>query len=58
MFVADSGATSKAKTGEIAAARTYISGRPNCPASGSSRSACLSYANRVWSLSQDIENAI
>jgi len=57
-FLADSGATSKAKTGEIAAARTYISGRPNCPASGSSRSACLSYANRVWSLSQDIENAI
>ena len=57
-FLADSGATSKAKTGEIAAARTYISGRPNCPASGSARSACLAYANRVWSLSQDIENAI
>lgn len=57
-FLADSGATEKSKTGEIAAARTYISGRPNCPPSGASRSACLSYANRVWSLSQDIENAI
>lgn len=57
-FLADSGATSKTKTGEIAAARTYISGRPGCPASGSARSACLAYANRVWSLSQDIEDAI
>ena len=57
-FLADSGATAKTKSGEIAAARTYISGRPSCPASGSARSACLAYANRVWSLSQDIENAI
>jgi len=58
LFLADSGARSKAKTGEIAAARTYISGRPNCPASGSARYACISYANRVYSLSQDIERAI
>jgi len=58
LFLADSGAKSKTKTGEIAAARTYISGRPNCPASGSARYACISYANRVYSLSQDIERAI
>ena len=58
LFLADAGAKSKTKSGEIAAARTYISGRPNCPAAGSARVACISYANRVYSLSQDIERAL
>src|SRR3989338_6735140 len=58
LYLADAGATSKSKAGEIAAARAYISGNPNCPSRGSARYACLSYANRVYSLSQDIEKAI
>ncbi|MBI2097103.1 MAG: lytic murein transglycosylase [Candidatus Sungbacteria bacterium] len=57
-FLGDSGAASRTKAGEIAAARTYISGNPNCPSRGSARYACLSYANRVYSLSQDIEAAL
>ena len=58
LFLADSGAKSKTKTGEIAAARTYISGRPNCPASGSARYACISYADFCFKKKQDIERAI
>ncbi|MBI2055070.1 MAG: lytic murein transglycosylase [Candidatus Sungbacteria bacterium] len=58
LFLADAGAKSQTKSGEIAAARTYISGRPNCPAAGSARYACISYANRVYSLSQEIERAL
>lgn len=58
LYLADSGARAQTKTGEIAAARTYISGRPNCPAYGSARTACLSYGIRVWRLSQAIERAI
>ena len=58
IFLADSGARSKNRAGELQAARTYISGRPNCPASGSARYACLAYANRVISLAADIERVI
>lgn len=58
LFLADAGAKSQTKSGEIAAARTYISGRPNCPAAGSARYACISYANRVYSLSQEIDRAL
>lgn len=58
IFLSDTGARSQAKNGEIAAARTYISGKPNCPAAGSARYACISYANRVYQLSQEIERAL
>lgn len=58
LYLADSGAASQQKAGEIAAARTYISGRPNCPPVGAARTACLSYANRVYELSREIERAL
>lgn len=58
LYLADAGATSQQKAGEIAAARTYISGRPNCPPVGAARAACLSYANRVYELSREIERAL
>ncbi|RJQ36724.1 hypothetical protein C4552_02420 [Candidatus Parcubacteria bacterium] len=58
VFLSESGAASKTRDGEIRAARTYISGRPNCPASGAARSACIAYANRIQTLAADIERAI
>ncbi len=58
IFLADSGAKSQARAGELAAARTYISGRSACPASGAARTACLAYANRVLSLAADIDRVI
>lgn len=58
IFLADSGAKSQTKTGELKAARTYISGKPNCPSRGAARYACQAYANRVLSLSEDIDRVI
>lgn len=58
IFLAESGARLQTRTGELQAARTYISGRPNCPASGAARYACQSYANRVVSLADDIDRVI
>lgn len=58
VFLADSGARSQTRAGELRAARTYISGKPSCPASGSARFACLAYGNRVVSLAEDIERII
>lgn len=58
LYLADAGATSQQKTGEIAAARTYISGRPSCPPVGAARTACISYANRVYELSKEIDRAL
>lgn len=58
VFLADAGAKSQTRTGELAAARTYISGKPNCPSSGLARSACIAYANRVLSLAGDIDKVI
>lgn len=58
LFLGDAGATSQTKAGEFAAAHIYISGRANCPSTGSARVACISYANRIYSLSQDIERAL
>ena len=58
IFLADAGAASQTDAGELAAARTYISGRPSCPPSGASRVACQAYASRVLSLSRDIDRAI
>ncbi|OHA08677.1 MAG: hypothetical protein A3B37_01910 [Candidatus Sungbacteria bacterium RIFCSPLOWO2_01_FULL_59_16] len=58
IFLAEAGASSQTRAGELQAARTYISGRPSCPASGSARYACLAYANRVASLAEDIDRVI
>ncbi len=58
IFLAEAGADSKTRAGELGAARTYISGRSSCPASGSARYACLAYANRVLSLAEDIDRII
>lgn len=49
IFLAQSGATSKTNAGEIAAAKTYISGRPNCTSS-----ICRVYSSRIVSLARDI----
>lgn len=58
IFLSESGARSRDRVGELQAARTYISGRPNCPTSGAARYACLAYANRVVSLADDIARVI
>ncbi len=58
VFLADAGARSQTRAGELAAARTYISGRPSCPPRGAARTACLAYANRVVSLAGDIDRVI
>lgn len=53
IFLADAGADSKTTSGEIAAAKTYLSGRPNC-----TKYICRSYANRILSLSKDIDRIL
>lgn len=53
VFLADAGADSKTEAGEIRAAKTYISGRPNC-----TRYICRSYANRIISLARDINRTL
>ncbi len=58
IFLADAGANLKTTAGELAAARTYISGRASCPRSGSARSACMAYSRQVLALSHDIDRVI
>lgn len=58
IFLADSGARLQTRQGELQAARTYISGKPSCPARGSARYACQAYANRVLALAEDIDKVI
>jgi hypothetical protein len=58
IFLADAGASAQTRAGELRAARTYISGKPSCPARGSARYACLAYGNRVVSLAEDIDRVI
>ena len=58
IFLAEGGATSQTKVGELRAARIYISGRATCSTTTSSGRACNYYANRVFSLSQDIDRVI
>lgn len=58
IFLAESGARSQTRAGELAAARTYISGKASCPPRGSARYACLAYGNRVASLAEDIDRVI
>lgn len=53
LYLADSGATSKTEAGEIRAAKTYISGSPNC-----STSICRWYANTIISLSRSIDRVL
>lgn len=53
IFLADAGADSKNAAGEIAAAKTYISGNPSC-----SRSICRYYSNRILALSHEIDRIL
>lgn len=53
LFLADSGARSQTSAGELAAAKTYLSGSPTC-----SRYVCRSYANRILSLARDIDRIL
>lgn len=58
VFLADAGASAKTTAGEMRAARVYISGRSTCSSRTSSGRACNWYANRVLSLSREIDKAI
>jgi peptidoglycan hydrolase CwlO-like protein len=58
IFLADGGATSKTTAGEMRAARIYISGRSTCSTRTASGRACNWYANRVASLTREIDRAI
>lgn len=49
IFLAEAGASSQTETGEIKAAKTYISGNPNCR-----KYICRSYSSRIVSLAKDI----
>lgn len=53
VFLADAGADSQSDNGEIAAARTYISGNPSC-----TKTICKYYSSRVMSLSQEISKIL
>ena len=48
--LAKGGATSKTRAGEIAAAKAYIGGSPNC-----SQAICNSYANTIQQKAANIE---
>ncbi len=58
IFLADGGASSQTRSGEIAAARIYISGKPACPARGPARYTCQAYANRIVALAGDIDRIL
>lgn len=49
IFLAEAGASSQTQAGEIKAAKTYLSGNPNCR-----KYICRSYSNRIISLAKDI----
>ena len=53
IFLADAGAKSQTSAGETRAAKTYLSGQPNC-----SRYICRSYASRIISLARDIDRTL
>ena len=52
IFLADAGADAQTVAGETRAAKTYLSGQPNC-----SKVVCRSYANRIIALARDIDRA-
>jgi membrane-bound lytic murein transglycosylase B len=53
IFLADAGASSQTQAGEIAAAKTYISGNANC-----TKYICRSYSSRIISLARDIDRVL
>lgn len=53
IFLADAGADSQTSAGEIRAAKTYLSGQPNC-----AKLVCRSYANRIIALARDIDRTL
>lgn len=53
IFLADAGANSQTVAGEIRAAKTYLSGKPNC-----AKLVCRSYANRIIALAKDIDRTL
>ncbi len=53
VFLAQSGAASQTASGETRAAKTYLSGSPNC-----TKYVCRSYASRILSLARDIDRIL
>ncbi len=53
VFLASAGADSKTNAGEIAAAKTYLSGNPSC-----GRAVCRYYSNRVVALAKEIDRIL
>lgn len=53
LFLADAGARTQTPAGEIAAAKTYLSGNPRC-----TRSICRYYSNRVIALAKEIDRIL
>ena len=53
VFLAQAGASSQTDKGEIAAAKTYISGSPSC-----TKSICKYYSNRILALSREISQSL
>lgn len=53
IFLADAGAASQTVAGETRAAKTYLSGKPNC-----TKYICRSYASRILSLARDIDRIL
>lgn len=53
IFLADAGADLQTTAGETMAAKTYISGKPNC-----AKVICRSYANRIATLARDIDRIL
>lgn len=53
IFLAEAGATSQNAQGETKAAKTYLSGKPNC-----SKYICRSYASRILALARDIDRIL
>ncbi len=53
VFLAKAGAASQTASGELAAAKTYISGNPSC-----TKSICKYYSNRILALSQEIDKIL
>lgn len=53
VFLAKAGAASQTNAGEIAAAKTYLSGNPSC-----TKSICRYYSNRILALSEEIRRSL
>lgn len=53
IFLADAGADSQTVAGETMAAKTYLSGKPNC-----TKSICRFYANKILALARDIDRIL